>query len=682
MQQMAGQQLLSKEKTEQRDGRRAVPRAPAVASTAEEMQATLGNHAVLRRCSPAVQAKLTVGQAGDAYEQEADRVAEAVLRMQPGRGEVIHARPIAPHMTLLAQRRAAAGSQAAVPSWGMLPIYAQTELEDKGYSGDWFDRQSAECRLTILNLYVKLRGMHFWEHIRGIMIDETNQFPGRLNFFVRDVRALKQDLRSRWNFRDPEASDTEKWDSAEKRVTGALHFKHFAGWPQDKVEAHIDQAGVWLGSKLFFWAGLPVTLIRHGLTLDSYQDPFGIRTILLEQGWDRQSLLGVAPAAVQRKATPERFAVTPIVQQRVDSLKGRGQPLPAAVRAFFEPRFGHDFRQVRVHTGVEAAETARAMNAVAYTVGHDVAFGAGQYAPDTAQGRRLLAHELTHVLQQTSPLGGAMSTDAAVSHAAEAQANGLADRFTRGERVGADLPIAVRAGTIQREQIGTRVTHPAGSRSPYRTVTATYDGREFVAMGDGREILRASAQSGRPYTVLPADAARCGGSPDDSYMNNPRYVGIADNGPIPEGEFRFRVTEMATFGAWERLRMLTGGSYTDPFGRPLHGGDWGAGRVALRKISVRPGPRGCGNTASRAGFYLHGGIMPGSSGCIDIGNSGFTRLVELLMGYTGQVRVTVRYRHPAPAVGRIDRALGRFTYPPGRDPGVWDRLRSLFGMGD
>jgi hypothetical protein len=77
-----------------------------------------------------------------------------------------------------------------------------------------------------------------------------------------------------------------------------------------------------------------------------------------------------------------------------------GQPLDSATRSFMEPRFGHDFGQVRLHTGRQAAESAQAINARAYTVGRDVVFGEGQYAPRTDTGRELLAHELTHVLQQ------------------------------------------------------------------------------------------------------------------------------------------------------------------------------------------------------------------------------------------------------------------------------------------
>jgi len=90
------------------------------------------------------------------------------------------------------------------------------------------------------------------------------------------------------------------------------------------------------------------------------------------------------------------------LEMQIRALRGGGQPLPETARAFFEPRFGHDFSRVRVHADVQAAESARALNAQAYTVGRDVVFGAGQYAPATADGRRLLAHELTHVVQQTA----------------------------------------------------------------------------------------------------------------------------------------------------------------------------------------------------------------------------------------------------------------------------------------
>ena len=100
--------------------------------------------------------------------------------------------------------------------------------------------------------------------------------------------------------------------------------------------------------------------------------------------------------------TPE---VTPNLESRIQALKGGGQPLPKSTRAFFEPRFGYDFSHVRVHNDASVAETARALNAKAFTVGRDIAFGAGQYSPETASGKKLLAHELTHVVQQNSNKG-------------------------------------------------------------------------------------------------------------------------------------------------------------------------------------------------------------------------------------------------------------------------------------
>jgi hypothetical protein len=88
-----------------------------------------------------------------------------------------------------------------------------------------------------------------------------------------------------------------------------------------------------------------------------------------------------------------------------DVLRSPGQPLDQSTRALMEQRFGHDFSQVRVHTDARASDSADAVNARAYTVGRDVAFGRHEYAPGSVEGQRLLAHELTHVVQQGAPAG-------------------------------------------------------------------------------------------------------------------------------------------------------------------------------------------------------------------------------------------------------------------------------------
>jgi len=96
--------------------------------------------------------------------------------------------------------------------------------------------------------------------------------------------------------------------------------------------------------------------------------------------------------------------VAPDLHSRIKGLQGDGQPLAKSERRFFEPRFGTDFSQVRLHTGSRASESARAIRARAFTTGRDIFFGSEEYAPGTNKGQRLLAHELTHVIQQQSSL--------------------------------------------------------------------------------------------------------------------------------------------------------------------------------------------------------------------------------------------------------------------------------------
>jgi hypothetical protein len=95
----------------------------------------------------------------------------------------------------------------------------------------------------------------------------------------------------------------------------------------------------------------------------------------------------------------DEFSAPPVVD---DVLRSPGTGLDSDIRGFMEPRFGHNFSDVRVHTDSRAGESARAVNALAYTVGRHVVFGPGRFAPGSVVGRGLLAHELAHTIQQTS----------------------------------------------------------------------------------------------------------------------------------------------------------------------------------------------------------------------------------------------------------------------------------------
>jgi len=138
---------------------------------------------------------------------------------------------------------------------------------------------------------------------------------------------------------------------------------------------------------------------------------------------------------LQRRATAEApAAVPPVVHEVLGSL---GQPLEPGIRSFMEPRFGHDFSRVRIHADGRSGEAAEAVNAHAFTVGRDVVFASGQYAPNTHVGQRLLAHELSHVVQQGS---------GSISGSTSLHLNPPGDRFEQEADRIADAVIAMPKG--------------------------------------------------------------------------------------------------------------------------------------------------------------------------------------------------------------------------------------------
>jgi len=144
-------------------------------------------------------------------------------------------------------------------------------------------------------------------------------------------------------------------------------------------------------------------------------------------------------------ATP---AVAPPIIHEV--LRSSGAPLDAGTRAELEPRFGHSFADVRVHADDRAAGSARAVGAHAYAVGPHVVFGAGRYAPGSADGRRLLAHELAHVVQQRGAASPSLQPRLEVGRAddpAEREADAAAARVTTGADAG---PLRAEGAALRR----------------------------------------------------------------------------------------------------------------------------------------------------------------------------------------------------------------------------------------
>src|SRR5258708_8822667 len=170
-------------------------------------------------------------------------------------------------------------------------------------------------------------------------------------------------------------------------------------------------------------------------------------------------------------------SVPPIVH---DVLNSPGQPLDAETQAFMEQRFGHDFSGVSVHADARAAESARLVNALAYTVGRNVVFGAGQYIPGTFMGKRLLAHELTHTIQQSQGQLAGISMISAMrvnqpGDSYEQEADRTAQTVMNGESKPSRAAVSTTSSpTLQRAPDGEPVApaKPIG-RSVLRSVAGT-----------------------------------------------------------------------------------------------------------------------------------------------------------------------------------------------------------------
>lgn len=205
--------------------------------------------------------------------------------------------------------------------------------------------------------------------------------------------------------------------------------------------------------------------------------------------------------------------VPPIVHE---VLRSAGQPLDAQTRAFMEPRFGHDFSKVRVHKDEKAAESAYSVNALAFTVGQDIVFGEGQFQTQTEVGQKLLAHELTHTIQQgaTSPLhplemtalGGATEREAEVM--ANSMMCGHQFTSTRRESLGlarqaTSLPAAPTYLTTP-----TPTPAPAKSEPPTKETKPTITHETKFPAPDGSAKTRTDVGVGEEVTFKGSAAGK------------------------------------------------------------------------------------------------------------------------------------------------------------------------------
>ena len=202
---------------------------------------------------------------------------------------------------------------------------------------------------------------------------------------------------------------------------------------------------------------------------------------------------------VQRKAAGAfRTGEAPSTVHEV--LRSLGRPLDQKTRTFFESRFGYDFSNIRIHVDAPAAESARAVNAVAYTVGDSIAFGTGHYSPQTIEGRRLIAHELAHSIQQTGRIRALGGSSANYS-------SGMKRLAARSDESGASTGLLARQAKLgrvsqpilQRECLSGNPCNPpiagapgqyaaqaTAAEAPARAARATEAPADTQASGHGR----------------------------------------------------------------------------------------------------------------------------------------------------------------------------------------------------
>jgi hypothetical protein len=338
----------------------------------------MGNHAVQRLInSPYIQAKLQVSTPGDPFEQEADRVADTVMRMTgptTGDSSRIQTKPQAPRITPLVQRE------------------TEEPIED--------EKEETVATKSLVQRAVPLA-------VREDDDDEKVATKLEISRSPQEEEGTSVERRSSTDVPlQRQVGEDDENDGAEVQAAPVIQRQK----EEEEEEVH---------PKLFFNRspqpeGMSGTLRHnHGAVIhrlcteceeetEGQKGPMVHRKSAPEQLPDDDVEKRVQAIGVQ-SSTPK---VTTSVAANVHAMNGGGNPLAETTRAFFEPRFGADFSQVRVHTDSRAAETAKSINARAFTVGPNIAFSAGQYAPESREGRQILAHELTHVLQQGNAATG------------------------------------------------------------------------------------------------------------------------------------------------------------------------------------------------------------------------------------------------------------------------------------
>ncbi|HEX4004732.1 MAG TPA: DUF4157 domain-containing protein [Acidobacteriaceae bacterium] len=231
-----------------------------------------------------------------------------------------------------------------------------------------------------------------------------------------------------------------------------------------------------------------------GLRLPTYQSPFAPKApTLLDKQLELKPITsqpGAADAKKKEETTVQRkadgnAAVLDSPARVPDALDSSSRPLDEATQRLMESRIGFDFSKVRIHTDAQAAESAKSVHALAYTVGNDIVFSAGRYAPASSEGQRLLAHELTHVVQQhPGTLARSLSSAIATPRASKGESDDDLRRLATDPTQGATGTIPLHTAEANLKAAESRRTAQIRAHNPHFRVPTAADVKALFTSSD------------------------------------------------------------------------------------------------------------------------------------------------------------------------------------------------------
>ncbi len=496
------------------------------------LQRTMGNRAVGRF----IQRKLTVGKPGDKYEQEAERVASQVMKMpspvisrtsKEEKDDTIQTKPIAEQITPLVQCQP--GEEEKVQT---APIISrQTEKEEEQVQRtSIIERQEEEKSVQMTPAVPeKEEKLQAASSLQCQQTDEEKVQTLPIIFQKAEEEELVQAF--------PVIERQEKDEESVQKAPSLSPEKEESVQTSPIIQNQEDEKkGMQKAPAVQFQSEKEDMVSRLPIIQPQGNKDEQIQTDQMAQSASedkkeiQRSIASLTSINVQRRASADSSGVSQHQEQMIQSSKGSGSPLSPNTRQFFENRFSADFSEVRIHNDSQAANLSQNLNAQAFTVGNDIYFNKGKYDTGTSAGKGLLAHELTHTVQQGASENSAQIQETIQREVATPQSTGSAPVAQQAASP-PSRPVAGSAGAGAQssapsgQSSGSRPSHSEGTSSVAGAGEISTSGQQPQAASEGSTSSR-NASAGNGSTSDGVSAGSQGAPPLAS--------GISDTLLLPE----------------------------------------------------------------------------------------------------------------------------------------------------